>query len=85
MRGKLAFASLGGHGHIVELNRIKEVPVSVLQCPECELKFASESDLEQHLTSDHPGFHADQKTPDDVMFEAARRRRDRLEEGKHSR
>jgi len=27
----------------------------VLQCPYCELKFSSKSDLDQHLAFDHPG------------------------------
>ncbi len=26
-----------------------------LQCPYCELKFASDADLKQHLMFDHPG------------------------------
>ena len=26
----------------------------VLQCPYCELKFASQADLKQHLAFDHP-------------------------------
>ena len=26
----------------------------VLQCPYCELRFASEADLKQHLAFDHP-------------------------------
>jgi hypothetical protein len=26
----------------------------VLQCPHCELKFASRSDLNQHIAFDHP-------------------------------
>ena len=27
----------------------------VLQCPHCDLKFASRSDLQQHIAFDHPG------------------------------
>ncbi len=28
---------------------------SVLQCPYCELRFATEADLKQHVAFDHPG------------------------------
>lgn len=35
--------------------------MSVIQCPYCELKFASESDLKQHLAFDHP----DREVPPD--------------------
>jgi sarcosine oxidase delta subunit len=28
--------------------------MSVIQCPYCELKFATESDLKQHIAFDHP-------------------------------
>jgi len=34
---------------------------ATLQCPYCELKFASESDLKQHLAFDHP----DREVPPD--------------------
>lgn len=27
---------------------------NVLQCPHCDLKFASRSDLNQHIAFDHP-------------------------------
>lgn len=40
--------------------RIEEAPVDdVLQCPHCNLKFASRSDLEQHLAFDHPDRNTD--------------------------
>jgi hypothetical protein len=29
--------------------------MSVHQCPDCELRFLSESDLRDHLDTDHPG------------------------------
>ncbi len=28
--------------------------MDVLQCPHCDLKFASRSDLNQHIAFDHP-------------------------------
>ena len=28
--------------------------MSIIQCPYCDLKFASEADLRQHLAFDHP-------------------------------
>jgi uncharacterized C2H2 Zn-finger protein len=33
----------------------EEAPVDVLQCPHCDLKFSSRSDLNQHIAFDHPG------------------------------
>ena len=33
--------------------------MSILQCPYCELRFASEADLKQHLAFDHPGREAE--------------------------
>lgn len=32
----------------------EEANVDVLQCPHCDLKFASRSDLNQHIAFDHP-------------------------------
>lgn len=32
----------------------EEATVDVLQCPHCDLKFASRADLAQHLAFDHP-------------------------------
>jgi uncharacterized C2H2 Zn-finger protein len=33
----------------------EEAPVDdVLQCPHCDLKFATRSDLNQHIAFDHP-------------------------------
>lgn len=31
----------------------------VLQCPHCDLKFASRADLNQHIAFDHPGDDTD--------------------------
>lgn len=41
----------------------EERPVDdVLQCPHCDLKFASRADLNQHIAFDHP----DRDTDDDA-------------------
>lgn len=32
--------------------------MAVLQCPVCELRFRTESDLDDHLKLDHPDFEA---------------------------
>ncbi len=39
----------------------QEAPVDVLQCPHCDLKFASRSDLNQHIAFDHPDKDTDDK------------------------
>jgi hypothetical protein len=33
--------------------------MSALQCPECKLRFRSESELDQHLREEHPEFHSE--------------------------
>jgi uncharacterized C2H2 Zn-finger protein len=39
----------------------REAPMDdVLQCPHCDLKFASRADLNQHLAFDHPDRDTDQ-------------------------
>jgi hypothetical protein len=43
--------------------------MSVHQCPDCELRFLTESELRDHLDKDHPGRvgehfpHPDRRTP----------------------
>lgn len=51
--------------------------MSAIQCPECELRFSSEPDLDDHLKIDHPDFHAEPKSPEDALLQEARRRRHR--------
>lgn len=36
--------------------------MDVLQCPVCELRFRSESELDQHLKDDHPSFRTERQT-----------------------
>ena len=33
--------------------------MNVLHCPECKLRFRSESELDQHLRDEHPEFHSE--------------------------
>lgn len=37
--------------------------MDILQCPECELRFRFESELEEHLRLEHPDFHAERRSP----------------------
>jgi hypothetical protein len=52
-----------------------EVSVYVYQCPECNLKFQYATELEQHLSLDHPDFHVTPKTIEDSLMSASRRPR----------
>jgi hypothetical protein len=46
------------------------------QCPDCELRFSNERDLDDHLRLDHPDFHVEPKSPEDAfLLESHRRRR----------
>jgi hypothetical protein len=47
----------------------------VYQCPECQLKFQFASELEQHLSIDHPGFEVTAKTIEDALMSASHRPR----------
>jgi hypothetical protein len=49
--------------------------VDVIQCPECELRFRSPAELDQHLALDHPDFRAQHKGVDEIELSAARRRK----------
>ena len=51
--------------------------VDVYQCPECELRFVTPSELEQHIAVDHPEFHAEWKSVDDPLLKAHHRYRSR--------
>jgi hypothetical protein len=55
--------------------RLTSRSMDVLQCPECELRFRSPSELDQHLAIDHPEFHARSRSLEDIEFSAARRRK----------
>jgi hypothetical protein len=48
--------------------------MAVLQCPECELRFTSEPDLDDHLQRDHPDFSAEPATDEDRLRQELRRR-----------
>lgn len=47
--------------------------MEVLQCPDCELKFRLPSELDQHLSLDHPEFYARLKESGESAVEAAER------------
>jgi hypothetical protein len=49
--------------------------MDVMQCPECELKFLSPAELDQHLALDHPEFRARHRRLEEDEFSAARRRK----------
>jgi hypothetical protein len=52
-----------------------EVRMYVYQCPECNLKFQYASELEQHMSIDHPDFHVTPKTIEDALMSASHRPR----------
>ena len=47
--------------------------MDVLQCPECELRFRFESELEEHLGLEHPNFHAEPPSIEDALLKASHR------------
>ena len=49
--------------------------MEVLQCPVCALKFRFSSELEQHLSLEHPNFEAKARSGDEQALSEARRRR----------
>jgi hypothetical protein len=49
--------------------------MDVIQCPECELRFLSPAELDQHLALDHPEFHARHRRMDDNELSGVRRRK----------
>lgn len=51
------------------------VPVDVMQCPVCALKFRFSSELEEHLSLEHPEFKAEARSGDDEAVSEARRKR----------
>jgi hypothetical protein len=51
--------------------------MDVLQCPVCELKFRSPSELEWHIATDHPDFKSEPKADEASPIPAWQRRRHR--------
>jgi hypothetical protein len=49
--------------------------VDVYQCPECELKFRFASELQEHMSGDHPEFHVTAKTIEDSLIDASHKHR----------
>lgn len=51
------------------------VPVDVMQCPVCALKFRFSAELEQHLSLEHPKFKSEARSGDEQALSDARRTR----------
>lgn len=49
--------------------------MDVYQCPECDLKFPYPSELQQHLSLDHPDFNVTSKTIENAVMSASNRSR----------
>ena len=49
--------------------------MDVYQCPECELRFHSASEMDSHIKTDHPHFHERWSSVDDYLASDAHRRR----------
>lgn len=47
----------------------------VYQCPECELRFRFATELDHHLSVDHPEFSIEFKSLEDAMLAAAHKRK----------
>lgn len=47
--------------------------MSAIQCPDCELRFRTERELDDHLRLDHPDFHVEPKSPEDAYLLENRR------------
>ena len=50
--------------------------MAAIHCPACDLRFALERDLDDHLKLDHPDFNVETETPqDELLLERRHRRR----------
>ncbi|MEA2433837.1 MAG: hypothetical protein QOG54_1294 [Actinomycetota bacterium] len=49
--------------------------MDVYQCPECELRFRFSSEMQEHMSSDHPDFHVTSKTVEDALIDASHKHR----------
>lgn len=49
--------------------------MDVYQCPDCVLRFRYASELEHHITDEHPDFQITPKTIEDSLIGASRRHR----------
>lgn len=48
----------------------KERVMQVLQCPKCEVRFHTSSELNDHVVRDHPDFHATSTNVEDDLLAA---------------
>ena len=51
--------------------------MDVYQCPDCELRFRYASELEAHISVDHPSFHVTPKTIEDALISSSHKHRHR--------
>jgi hypothetical protein len=49
--------------------------MDVFQCPDCELRFRFASELDQHISLDHPEFEWTPRTVEDALMAASHRRK----------
>ncbi len=49
--------------------------MTIYQCPGCELRYATGSELLEHIASDHPSFEVTSKSAEDALLSAAHRHR----------
>ena len=47
--------------------------MAVFQCPECELRFAFATELDEHLEREHPRFEAETRPGADATIRAGQR------------
>jgi hypothetical protein len=59
-----------------------EVEMAIFQCPVCELRFALNGELEDHIAEAHPDFNVEHESEEDELLSSIKRRR--REEGRRS-
>jgi hypothetical protein len=50
-------------------------PMEVFQCPDCDLRFRFASEMEQHISIDHPDFEFTPRTIEDSLLQAGHKRK----------
>jgi hypothetical protein len=49
--------------------------MEVFQCPDCDLRFRFASEMEQHISIDHPDFEFTPRTIEDSLLQAGHKRK----------
>jgi hypothetical protein len=52
-----------------------EVAMAIFQCPVCELRFALNAELENHIDEAHPDFNVEHEKEEDELLSSIKRRR----------